>query len=387
MEDTNKSGMPELPGAVIVNEHVHVDASQEGEAFPGYTPPQPIAPPPQQKKTAMKLLGLIALLVFLIGIMVLTVIFVPRIAKILSDRANDSEEGIATVTSDKSRIVSGDIVLISWDGPVRLEGAYTISYPCKPGISATFHSGEEMACDEPFFFSSTDNTVAVRLNSTNSGNTDVPLYINYKDIEENTSIIGDAVIAVEGTGTANGGFLGSLFGNNGSTNTNEPTEEEPVNETPEEPVTEEPVEETPVEETPVQEPTPAPTTPRPTTPTQTASAADLQVYLLETGYLDGNNVFIRSQNIPSGKMAALRFVVTNAGGRLSGPWSFSASLPSDTDPTYNSPVQTSLAPSSRVEFTLGYNPRQSGGTAVIAVNADRAVAESNYGNNVLQVSR
>ncbi|HRH26442.1 MAG TPA: hypothetical protein PLF31_03180 [Candidatus Paceibacterota bacterium] len=379
MEDTKINQMPELPGAVIINEHVHVDASPEGEAFPGYTPPQPIAPPPQKKKTVTKLLGLIALLVFLIGIMVLTVIFVPRIAKLLSDRMDDSNEGIATVTSDRSRIQSGDIVLISWDGPVRLEGAYTISYPCKAGISATFHSGEEMVCEEPFFFSSTDNTVAVRLASTNTGNVDVPLYINYKDIEENTSIIGDAIIAVEGTGTSNGGFLGSLFGNNGSTNTNEPTEEEPVNE---EPVYEEP--ETPTEETPVE---PTPTTPRPTTPTQTSSPADLQVYLLETGYLDGNNVFIRNQNIPSGRMAALRFVVTNGGGRLSGPWSFSASLPSDTDPTYTSPVQTSLAPTSRVEFTLGYSPRANGGTAVIAVNADRSVTESNYGNNVLQVNQ
>jgi hypothetical protein len=59
-----------------------------------------------------------------------------------------------------------------------------------------------------------------------------------------------------------------------------------------------------------------------------------------------------------GNRVTVVFNIQNNGGTTSGPWSFSATLPSSQTPTYYSVAQAPLAPKSGVIYTLGFNASQ-----------------------------
>lgn len=72
--------------------------------------------------------------------------------------------------------------------------------------------------------------------------------------------------------------------------------------------------------------------------------ARLLVGILST-YAVGNRTFVR-------------FNVQNIGESASGPWSFSAILPSAETPNYHSQTQASITPKSGIVYTLGFNANQ-----------------------------
>ena len=321
--------------------------------------PVAVAAVEKRRNTVLKMFGLLAIVLALIGAMIVTLILVPRFIGFVSNFSFNifgGDETETIVTADRTRIASGEIALLTWNGPVRMTGVYSLTVPCKDGIVAAFHTGEQISCDQPFFFTSADNTVAYRLYNTSGSEQSIPAYINYKNEEEDESIIGDTFVNVtHGVGA--------------------PATGTPV--TPSEPTT-------PVVVTPPSTPT-TPTTPsKPTTPTS-QTIADLTLTLTDIGWLDDNNVFRSGSNAPANAKSAIKFTVRNIGSRASGAWSFTAQLPSAANPNYQSPVQNSIGAGGSSEFTLGFDTAGTPRPVVIGVNNNRAVNERSYANNTLVV--
>ncbi|HEV7121417.1 MAG TPA: CARDB domain-containing protein, partial [Candidatus Paceibacterota bacterium] len=112
--------------------------------------------------------------------------------------------------------------------------------------------------------------------------------------------------------------------------------------------------------------------------------ADLAVSITQVGYLTSNSTdsFVSGAIVPSGDNAAVKFSVTNTGTNISGPWSFTANLPTNTSFIFTSNPQQSLRPGERIDFTLGFDRAQSG-VRQVTITADSAnqVSESNESNN------
>ncbi len=281
--------------------------------------------------------------------MALTVFLVPRGVNFLASvslsslfKAKDKIE----VVANKQTVISGEKITLTWNGPIHTDGTYSLSYPCKTGISATFHSGETIACDKAFYFSSADNSVSFSFKTTVPANTDVPVYINYKDIDGNTSIVGDTLITVLGLGS------------------------KPTTVIPTKPTT--------------TNNNPAPTTTPTTATNETKLPTDLAVHIIDIGSINNNNVFTPGiSTTGSDSRPAVRFEVINVGEKISGPWTLKALLPSISTPIYQSGFEPSLASGDRVELTLGFDIKPQGGDVTISANDNHAVIESNYQNNIV----
>jgi preprotein translocase subunit YajC len=172
--------------------------------------------------------------------------------------------------------------------------------------------------------------------------------LNFKDINDNTSIVGDTLITV--------GASKKAIATASST---QPVANKPIIKTENKPVI--------VTNT--------------NTNINTKTQTDLVARVLTIGHINNNNVFTSGTITPEGNRPAIRFEVINNGDTLSGSWTFKALLPSKTTPIYNSPLQPSLAKGDRVEFTLGFDTVPNGGDVYIFINENRSVKESNYSNN------
>lgn len=112
--------------------------------------------------------------------------------------------------------------------------------------------------------------------------------------------------------------------------------------------------------------------------------ADLAVRITQVGYLTSNTTdsFVSGVIVPSGDNAAVKFSVTNVGTNISGPWSFTANLPTNTSFVFTSNPQQSLRPGERIDFTLGFDRAQSGIRQItITADSGNQVSESNESNN------
>lgn len=300
--------------------------------------------------TALRILILFGILIVLIVGMALTVIYLPKgldsLASVSVSSLFKPKEKI-TVSVDKTVLNSGDTVTASWNGPIRSDGVYTISYACKAGVSAIFHSGQNMTCEQPFYFSSPDNTASLVLFSSASSQIDVPVYINFKDTAGNTSIVGDVLVTINAPG-----------GNTVTSTTSTTTA----------PVLSNPVA---IPQTTIQ-----------TEPAQSAKFINLDVHITAIGYIDSSNTFTQGLVTPTGDRPAVRFSIGNSGTISSGPWSFEAITPSSVKPVLQSGPEPSLLPGTQIQFTLGFDDGQNGGTVTISVNPNRSVAESTYADNV-----
>lgn len=155
------------------------------------------------------------------------------------------------------------------------------------------------------------------------------------------------------------------------------------------------------------EPAPAPVaSPAPATYTQTAPAAgmrttsaypiggaaaplsglpDLAVDIDAIGYLATNSAesFIPSSTVPAGSRPAVRFIIENRGANVTGPWRWSAFIPTTSNSLFQSLFQQSLNPGDYIEYVFGFDQAIPGADRLISITAnfDRAVAESDMNNN------
>lgn len=117
---------------------------------------------------------------------------------------------------------------------------------------------------------------------------------------------------------------------------------------------------------------------------------DLALSSMEVGYLTStsSDSFIASSTVPVGNRPAVKFTVANIGTNVAGAWRFSASIPAQTPSAqapfvFQSPAQQSLNPGDRIDYVLGFDRTAVGVHQPISVtvNDNRAIAESNYGND------
>src|SRR3989344_1582578 len=113
--------------------------------------------------------------------------------------------------------------------------------------------------------------------------------------------------------------------------------------------------------------------------------ADLVVNIKAIGYLEGNSTdsFIASSTVPSGLRPAVTFTIKNIGTKATGPWRFSASIPTQTAYMYQSQLQQSLNTGDSIEYTLGFDQAIGGTDKMISItaNSDHTIGESNTNNN------
>ncbi|MFI5260421.1 MAG: hypothetical protein ACHQU0_01330 [Candidatus Paceibacteria bacterium] len=126
-----------------------------------------------------------------------------------------------------------------------------------------------------------------------------------------------------------------------------------------------------------------------TTPTVTG-LPDLIATIKAVGYLSTTTTdsFIATTTVPNGNRPAVVFTIKNVGGSATGPWRFSASIPTQTAYIYQSQPQQSLNPGDSIDYTLGFDEANKGANQMISITAnfDHAVTESTVNNNSASAS-
>lgn len=112
---------------------------------------------------------------------------------------------------------------------------------------------------------------------------------------------------------------------------------------------------------------------------------DLIATINAVGYLATSSAesFVASTTVPSGLRPAVAFTIKNIGTNASGPWRFSATIPTQSFYLYQSQLQQSLNPGDSIEYTLGFDQAIAGVDKLISISAnfDRAIGESTTDNN------
>lgn len=121
------------------------------------------------------------------------------------------------------------------------------------------------------------------------------------------------------------------------------------------------------------------------TPAVPHGLPDFVVQINAVGYLATTSAdsFVASSTVPNGSRPAVTFTIKNIGTGVSGPWRFSASIPTETAFIYQSQPQQPLSPGDSIDYTLGFDQANRGAGKLISITAnfDHAVAESNPDNN------
>jgi hypothetical protein len=112
---------------------------------------------------------------------------------------------------------------------------------------------------------------------------------------------------------------------------------------------------------------------------------DLVPTIIATGIMTGTttNSFVATSTPSTKDRIGIRFSVKNEGTNVSGVWRFSVVIPTDSAYVFESPIQQSLNPGERVEYTLGFDRARAGTNQKISIRADfsNLVNESNESNN------
>jgi hypothetical protein len=245
------------------------------------------------------------------------------------------------------------------------DGSYTFFHECQNGISFSLApqdaSREEILCGEYSAVSTNKMSIRLVTSSTEEQFVDVPISIMFKEDE--------------GVEEIRGGIIVTIINNNlirRAQNGNTPIVSGVIR----------------GEETDQQFQFGGDSNPATSTEINPNGKPDLEARFIASGYIEvGTNEFFATSTIPRGKRAAVRFDVVNVGDNVSGSWTFNAALPTSPHHIFHAETQTSLKPSERVEFTLGFD-RITGDTAgTVIVTADPAdgINESDEENNILEI--
>ncbi len=312
--------------------------------------------------TAKGLLRVI-LVVFIIILIILSISFIPRILARTSSSFSAALYSIfvpaenATVTANKKIVDSGEDFNISFKKGDATDGFFTVSYSCEYDIEllSVESSGlKRVDCDTRYYL--LDNETSIQLRAiTNESLVRLAITGAFEN-NVNQKIEDVGVIRV----TAKNDALGTVVV--------VPPTEEPT---------------TPAPITPVTPPYVAPA-PTPIQPIYYGKA-DLAIRVLQVGKLSSGTNFITNQTqFRYSDTVGIKFEIRNDGDTNTGPWTFSASLPSLSNPTFNSATQVSLRPGEKIIFTLGFSSLTNQYSNLILINADshNNVSESSEYNNL-----
>jgi len=311
-------------------------------------PGQPKPPVKRDPGQLTKVIVLIALVVLLIVGILIPIKLVPNAFSSLSNRISNIFRWSPRVTlsTEPTDIRNGVPFTLSWGGATRTNGSYSLTYDCTEGVrleTSIVQQYEPISCNVPYFFSAQENKIPLTLYSDVKNVSDVPFTLSFlaNDSSEATTI-GTTVLTV----------TNSTIGQVPPVATTTP-----------------PAPSTGGQATSTQpKPKPKPTTPSSGTITRQNRVSnpngtpDLVVRVLARGYINRvTGVFTPASSLPSNQPAAIKFEVANFGDKNTGTWTFHADLPSQTNPSYDSPVQQNLGPGDSIVYTLAFenlNPNQ-----------------------------
>jgi hypothetical protein len=112
---------------------------------------------------------------------------------------------------------------------------------------------------------------------------------------------------------------------------------------------------------------------------------DLTVTVVDIGYIDSNDTFISTSSMPIDSKLAAKFLVTNAGTNVTGPWDIKVTAATSFDSSfYKYATMSSLdsKQSTIVTMTLDIgHPRRGTNDLSVSVDPDNKIGESNESNN------
>ncbi len=293
------------------------------------------------------------------AIVSLTSIFVP---------ANEQ----ITISVPSLTVLSGEEFSISWEHVNKsVEGSYTFRYDCADGVSfaSPTASGSLVTvfCNTPFNFLNERDSITLTPTSTSNRFIDVTLHVDFTPNGQNTpTVTGSTLLTI-----ANEAITGSpstITPPTGGTTTQPPrgsvsagTETTSIHVIP-------------TNGSGVSSPT---------------GAIDLSARIIAVGVVEKATGTFTASSTPNRALGthrvAVKFAVENNGTRTSPQWTFNAVLPTFPSHVFSSPVQPSLAPGDRIEFTLGFDSfvDKDEGTLVINIDPTSSINEPNKTNNIL----
>lgn len=265
-------------------------------------------------------------------------------------------------------VTAGKPFTLSWKHTATDKGMYALMYPCNAGIgldSQFASTSRAIPCGAAFTLgtATTQATFVPHLFATST--VSVPVTVLF---------IPSATTSAQMEGTAKIAFHAAGSGITTATTTRTTTAQT-----------------TPAPKQAPETSTPSTNKPAPvTTPVQTAPSGhpDLVVRIVAIGVIDpATNSLIPRAPVSPQETAAVQFDVVNAGTAATGPWRFSAHLPTRDGYAYYSPVQTSLAAGGHIMNTLQFTQTAPGLSVFsVMVNPDGMVRESNTNNNAATIN-
>lgn len=311
--------------------------------------------------TVKGLLGFI-LVAFIIIIILSSVTYLPSLMGRISNSLSAALYSVfipaegATVVADKKVVNSGEDFNITFKKGDTANGIFTVSYDCDTSTSlfSVETSGlKKITCNTPYYLLENETSIKIRPVTETSV---VRLAINAA-MENNDTQKTESVGVIRLTVT----------NNSANPVTAVPTTTPAV-------VTTGTTTTTPAYVPPVYQPV-------------YVGKPDLAVRLLQVGLLNtGTNMITNNQtSFNYTDTVGIRFEIRNDGDVATGPWVFSAILPSISTPTYNSYSQISLKPGESIIFTLGFSNLSNQNIGSISITADplNVVTESNEYNNTI----
>ncbi|GEM_PF-3145946 len=112
---------------------------------------------------------------------------------------------------------------------------------------------------------------------------------------------------------------------------------------------------------------------------------DLSITIIDTGIINAAGNFIRATSTNSGEQTGVVFEVSNLGTAASGPWRFTAHLPTLAG-DFTSELQDSLNPGEKIRYTIGFQLLRNQGQNSVSIDVDptrQITQEVNRNNNTV----
>ena len=267
----------------------------------------------------------------------------------------------ATMTANKKIVASGDDFTVTFKrGDTGTDGVFTIFYECNDNVnlySIESRGLKNIECNKAYYLLDDETNIKIRAVTRNE---DVVRLVLTGALENNdnqkSETVGVARITITNS-TAGGVIITDSAPTTTRSTTTAPTTGGPLI----------------ISNPPITQPV-------------YYGKPDLAIRVLQVGTLNtASNLISPKTTFSSYETVGIKFEVRNDGGNASGPWYFTAVLPSNTNPNFTSQSQRSLGPGESIQYTLGFNNLSNQYSNNITINVDpiNAVLESNEGNNLL----
>lgn len=258
------------------------------------------------------------------------------------------------VSVNDSNINNGENFIVYWDYKPTRDGKYTVSFKCLDNLKLSIiadDSAKNFLCNTNYSIADeSDNSIELKAIFTkNNSFVDLPILVSYVSDDNNIEAKGEVVVTVKNTSSPVG------------TNSGEAT------------IISEPVDGGSDDVSDSGSSTSG-------NSSDTGSTGRGNIFLPRPVY--SGNADLAITNVYAINNLAVRFDVSNIGGRSTGNWNFSYTPPHED--TELSPLQVSLAPGQTLRFTLTFDSANRGDLVVLA-DPHNMVSENSESNNAATI--